>query len=277
MSDTIELAKDEAAYLMGQAEPATSSVLISNSVYLNSPLFRDVYAQMGLKRDGTDLPDAYLIPTLSRAMGEVTDPARTAALLQAERERLPAFAAWLDERFLSNFTAEQLAGYADGTLGARIHKFIVDTGLDIDFMYKGAPRSDYEYLVKRRVQNHDIEHMVTGLCTSQVGEIGLIVANTIAVSNYFSVEFAKELNMYGTILMATSISRSGLHYSETLPALLEGFSRGYQLGMKQKKPFFMIRWEDYLDWQIADIRKEFGFEDGPEAGYWDWIHKAFKG
>ncbi|MFD2499345.1 hypothetical protein ACFSTI_11525 [Rhizorhabdus histidinilytica] len=52
-------------------------------------MFRDVYAQMGLKRDGHDLPDAYLIPTLSRAMGEVVDPARTMALLAAERERLP--------------------------------------------------------------------------------------------------------------------------------------------------------------------------------------------
>lgn len=49
---------DEAEYLMGTVEPATSSVLTSNSKYLNSPLFRAVYAQMGLKRDGHDLPDA---------------------------------------------------------------------------------------------------------------------------------------------------------------------------------------------------------------------------
>ncbi len=277
MNKQTTMAADEAAYLMGAAEPATSSVLISNSKYLNSPLFRDVYAQMGLKRDGQDLPDAYLIPTLTRAMGEVVDPTRVATLLQAERTRLPEFAAWLDERFTSDFTPAQVAHCAAGTLGARIHAFITDSGYSIDFLFKGAPASDYEFLVKRRAQNHDIEHMVTGLCPSQVGEIALIAANTMAVSNYFSTEFAHELNLYGTVLMSTSLSRSGLHYPETLPALLEGISRGYRLGAQQKKPLFMIRWEDYLDHPIADIRAEFGFEDGPEPGYWDWVFQSFKG
>ncbi|AHE53342.1 Coq4 family protein [Sphingomonas sanxanigenens] len=277
MNAETKLAPDEAAYLMGGAEPATSSVLISNSKYLNSPLFRDVYAQMGLKRDGHDLPDAYLIPTLSRAMGEVTDPARIDALLAAERERLPEFAAWLDERFISDFTVEQVAHCAEGTLGARIRAFIADSGYAIDFLFKEAPRTDYEFLIKRRAQNHDIEHMVTGLCPSQVGEIALIAANTMANTNYFSVDFAHELNLYGTVLMATSLSRSGLHYPKTLPALLEGISRGYALGARQEKPLFMIRWEDHLNRPLAEIRAEFGFEDGPEPGYWDWVFQEFKG
>jgi len=277
MNEQTNLAADEAAYLMGAAEPVTSSVLISNSKYLNSPLFRDVYAQMGLKRDGRDLPDAYLIPTLSRAMGEVVDPVRTMELLAAEKARLPEFAAWLDERFVSDFTAEQTAHCAPGTLGARIHAFIAESGYQIDFLFKDAPRNDYEFLLKRRAQNHDIEHMVTGLCPSQVGEIALIVANTVANANYFSTDFAHELNLYGTVLMSTSLSRAGLHYPKALPSLLEGFARGQALGAKQKKPLFMIRWEDHLDRQIDDIRAEFGFEDGPEPGYWDWIFKVFKG
>ncbi|MEH3157442.1 MAG: Coq4 family protein [Sphingomonas taxi] len=271
------MAAAEAAYLMGTAEPATSSVLISNSKYLNSPLFRDVYAQMGLKRDGHDLPDAYLIPTLTRAMGEVTDLGRTIELLAAERERLPEFAAWLDERHISNFTAEQTEHCAPGTLGARIHDFIAKSGYQIDFLFKDAPRSDYEYLQKRRAQNHDIEHMVTGLCPSQVGEIALIVANTVAISNYFSEELAHDLNLYGVVLASTSLSRAGLHYAKALPSMLEGFHRGYLLGSKQKKPLFMNRWEDHLDRPLTDIRAEFGFEDGPDQGYWDWVFDVMKG
>lgn len=269
--------QDEAAYLMGSAEPVTSSVLISNSKYLNNPYFRDVYAQFGLKRDGHDLPDAYLIPQLTKAMGEVVDYGRVLMLLEQERARLPEFAAWLDARFVSNFTAEQTAGCAPGTLGARVHDFIAKSGYTIDFLFKDEPKSDYEYLLKRRGQNHDIEHMVTGLCPSQVGEIGLIAANTISVANYFSEEFAKELNLYGTILMSTSISRCGLHYPKAMPALLEAISRGYALGAKQKKPLFMVRWEDYLDWRMEDIRAEFHFEDGPPPGYWDWVFQTFKG
>lgn len=277
MNGQTNLAMDEAAYLMGHAEPATSSVLISNSKYLNSPLFRDVYAQMGLKRDGHDLPDAYLIPALTRAMGDVVDPVQLATLLAEERQRLPEFAAWLDERFTSNFTAEGTAHFGPGTLGAKIHSFIAESGFAIDFLYKAAPQSDYEFLIKRRAQNHDIEHMVTNLCPSQVGEIALIAANTVANATYFSTEFAHQLNLYGTVLMSTTLSRSGLHYPKTLPALLEGISRGYAMGAKQAKPLFMIRWEDHLDKSLTEIRAEFGFEDGPEPGHWDCTSAEFKG
>ena len=277
MNKPIELNRDEASYLMGQAEPAKSSVLVSTSKYLNNPLFRDIYAQFGLKRDGHDLPAAYLIPELSRAFGEVTDYTKVFHALAEEKARIPEFAEWLDARYLSDFTAELVEGRAPGTLGAMIHDFIVKSGLAIDFMYKDAPQNDLDYLVKRRVQNHDIEHMVTGLDPSPVGEIALIVANTAANANYFQGDLVHELNCYGSILTATSISRAGLHYPNVLPTLLEGMARGQALGAKQKKPFFMIRWEDYLDWQIKDIREEFRFEDGPEDGAWEWTYEAFRG
>lgn len=69
----MEIKGAEAAYLMGTAAPAAGSVLTSTSRYLNNPRFRDVYAQMGLKRDGHDLPPAYLIPEVNRAVAEETD------------------------------------------------------------------------------------------------------------------------------------------------------------------------------------------------------------
>jgi ubiquinone biosynthesis protein Coq4 len=277
MNKPIELNKEESAYLKGEAEPATSSVLISNSKYLNNPLFRDVYAQMGLKRDDYDLPAAYLVPELSRAFGEVTDYGRVFEALEKEKARIPEFADWLDARYLSSFTAEMVADCAPGTLGEMIHGFIADSGLAIDFMYKDPPENDYDYLVKRRVQNHDIEHMVTGLDASPVGEMALVVANSMAVSNYFEAGFAHELNAYGAILVATGTSRAALHYPAVLPTMYEGIARGHALGDKQKKPLFMIRWEDYLDWQVDDIREEFSFEDGPEKGSWDWTFDAFRG
>lgn len=138
--------------------------------------------------------------------------------------------------------------------GARIHAFITDSGYQIDFLYKGMPASDYEFLIKRRAQNHDIEHMVTGLCPSKVGEVALIAANSIAKAKYVSTEFEHELNLHGTVLMFT-LSRSGLDYPATLPSLLEGISRGHRLGSKQARPLLMIRWEDHLNRPPADIRE----------------------
>lgn len=283
MQDVLEketvtrISEAEARYLRGENEPLRSSILTSNSDYLNNPRFRDVYAQMGLKKDGHDLPGAYLIPDVNRAFAEVTDGPRLFALLEEERARLPEFAEWLDARYTSSFTAESLQGYAPGTLGARMHDFIASSGMSIDFMFLGEAENDYDYLNKRRIQNHDIEHMVTGLDPSPVGEVALIVAHTVMASNYFSEAFASELNRFGMFLTSTGLMRMACHYGHVVPAYLDGIARGRALGEKQKRPLFMVKWEDYLDWPIADIRKEFRFEDGPEDGYWTWTFEASKG
>jgi hypothetical protein len=58
----------EARYMQGTRAPATSSVLISNSRYLNSPAYRDVFAQSALRRHGHDLPPTYLIPPMIAAI-----------------------------------------------------------------------------------------------------------------------------------------------------------------------------------------------------------------
>lgn len=267
----------ESAYLMGNVEPAAGSILTSTSKYLNNPLFRDMFAQMGLKRDGHDLPPAYLIPEVLRAFNEVTDGPRLFALVEQEKQRLPEFKAWLDERYTSKFTEESLQGYEPGTLGARVYDFIVKSGMDVDFMFLGEAQTDYDFINKRRIQNHDIEHMVTGLCPSPVGETALIIANGMACHNYFCLDLAAEMNRNGYFLASTGMMRKGLHYPSVSPAYIEGIARGYALGMKQKKPLFMIRWEDYLDWKIADIREEFNFQDGPPDGYWDWTFEAARG
>lgn len=273
----MEIKGEEAAYLKGSAQPVAGSILTSTSRYLNNPRFRDVYAQMGLKRDGPDLPSAYLVPEINRAVSEETDYVRLRALLDAERERLPEFAQWLDERFISNWTADKVAHCAPGTVGALIHDFIVTSGMDIDFMFRGDPADDFAYLIKRRVQNHDIEHMVTGLDPSPVGEIALIVANTVAIFTYFEPELANMLSFQPMFLASTSLMRAACHYPSVTPAMLEGFARGHALGAKQKRPLFMLRWEDWIDVPVADARQQLGFEDGPAAGHWEWTHDASHG
>jgi ubiquinone biosynthesis protein Coq4 len=272
-----KLADSEATYMKGGREPATSSVLISNSKYLNNPLFRDLYAQMGLKRDAHDLPAAFLIPEINRAFGEVIDVPRLMEMLASEKKRIPEFGAWIDSRFVSDLSIETTRGYAPGTLGARLHDFILDSGYQLDFMFTGEPRNDYEYMNKRRVQVHDIEHIVTGLDSSPVGEMGLITAHTLANIAYFDAEFAAEINRHGMFLASTGLMRTACHYPAVLPAYLEALALGRAVGAKQKKPLFMIRWEDYYDWQIADIREEFQFTDGPPDGHWTWTFEAATG
>lgn len=273
----MEIRGEEAAYLMGTAQPAAGSVLISTSRYLNNPLFRDVYAQMGLKRDGLDLPPAYLIPQINRAIAEETDFAALNAMLAAERERLPEFAAWLDARFTSAWDLATVAGCAEGTVGALIRGFLETSGMEIDFMFRGEPADDFGYMIKRRVQNHDIEHLVTGLDASPVGEIALIVANTMALFRYFTPEFANALSLQPMFLASTSLMRAACHYPSVTPAMLEGFALGHDLGSKQERPLFMIRWEDWIDVPVEEARARLHFTSGPPTGHWAWTHEASRG
>ena len=273
----MEIKGQEAAYLMGGDQPISGSLLISSSRFLNNPRFRDVYAQMGLKRDGRDIPTTYLIPEINRAIAEETDVERIRDLLLLERRRLPEFAQWLDARFLSNWNEAAVAHCEAGTLGALIRKFLQTSGMEIDFMFRGMPEDDFTYLLKRRVQNHDIEHLLTGFDTSPVGEIALIVANAQSLSGYFEPELAGLLSLQPMFLASTSLMRVACHYPAVLPAMLEGFARGQALGRKQPKPLFMVRWEDWIDRQVSEIREAFNFEDGCAEGYWDWTHEAARG
>jgi len=267
----------EARYLKGDREPATSSVLISSSKYLNNPLFRDVYAQMGLKRDGHDLPAAYLIPELNDAFNELTDFSRVFELLAEEKARLPEFAAFIEAGFISTLTAESLAHHAPGTLGAQVREFIVRTGFDVDFMFKGQPANDFIYLNKREVQGHDIAHMVTGLDPSPVGEIALAACNMVSNSAYFAPEFSIERNKHAAFITSTSLMRAALHYPRTLPAFLEGIAIGQRMGAKLKRPLVMVKWEDYFDLPIHEVRETLGITDAPPDGHWEWTYEATTG
>lgn len=267
----------EATYLMGEVEPQRSSVLTSNSRYLNNPRLRDVYAQMGLKRNGTDLPATFLIPEINRAIAEEFDMAEIAALISTERARLPEFAAWLDACFVSDWTLEKVAHCPPGSLGAAIYAFISGSGMNIDFMFRGAAGDDYTYLTKRRVQNHDIEHILTGFDTSDVGEIALIVANCIAIYRYFSPELAHALTFQTMFLTSTSVMRMACHYPSVVPAMLEGIALGVAMGNRQQRPIFMTRWEDWIDTPIEEVRRANQLDGGPPPGSWDWIKEATYG
>jgi ubiquinone biosynthesis protein Coq4 len=263
--------------MQGEQEPATSSVLISNSKYLNNPYYRDVFAQFALRRHGRDLPETYLIPQMVRAVAEVTDMAEFARLIEEEKAKKPDFAAWLNERRFSAYRPDQLHQYAEGTLGAAIRAFLEKSGMEMQFMMKDqAAESDIEYTVKRRVNNHDIEHIVTGFGPYQLGESALAIMNITACANYFTPALAQHMSDHNMFVSATGYYRVSLHYPALLPHELDAMRRGITAGQALKQPFFMVQWEDYLDWKITDICDHLGFERGPGEG-WAWSLEASVG
>ena len=263
----------EMAYFNGSGPKITtqSSTLISSSPYLNDPRLRDLMAQEMLRRNGSDLPNTAYIPDTVKLMMEHEDWARIMQLVEEEKQRLPAFKAWLDGRNISLFKSDELAGAEPGTLRHVIWDFVTNSGMSMDFFYQGMEiRTDLEFMMKERSVTHDIEHMITGFETNHAGEIALLKANERAIFNYFSAELANFFFRTGAFLLAKSKMRCSLYYPECYKIELEAEEVGIAQGKNWKNPLFVIPYRDYLDWKIVDIREEFGITQAPPSGYWDW-------
>lgn len=268
----------EIDYLRGGSKPLTtdSSVLVSSSSYLNSAAMRHITAQEMLRKYGSDLTPAYFIPEINAAFAELQDYPAVLRWFADERAAKPEFARWLDRRFLSKFDPQALAACRPGTLGAMVHDFITVSGFDIDFMFRGAPNDDLQYWLKRFIQSHDIQHMVTGFDVTPIGEYALIMLNTTNYLDYFSAELAAELSRQTTFAVASGLMRASLHYPQTLSLLLDAIQLGREMARGLKQPLFYVKWEDYLDNTIAEIREDLHIVGAPEEGAWAWAYELMK-
>ena len=232
----------------GQAIATPSSTLISSSPYLNDLRLRDMMGQEMLRRNGPDLPNTAYIPDVVKMMMAHEDWARIAALIEQEKQRLPAFKSWLDGRGISLFTAEELAGAKPGTLRHVIWDFVTNSGMSMDFFYQGMTiENDLDFLMKERSTTHDIEHMITGFEPNHAGEIALLKANERATFDYFVPEFAAFLFRTGAFLLSKSKLRCGLFYPDCYKVELEAEEIGIAQGKRWKHPLFVIPYRDYLD------------------------------
>jgi ubiquinone biosynthesis protein COQ4 len=263
-------------YFQGNKLPATSSVLISNSKYLNDPYFREGFATQSLRRHGPDLPATYMVPVMYRAIEEVTNFPRMAELLALEKKKFPAFGEWLDRRHFWQVPRDDLAKYPEGTLGAEIYTFMGLDGVDMQ-LGRGAlsAENDLEYFMKGR-HVHDIEHMITGFGPNTAGENALAMVNVVATSRFLTPELANFASMPFLWITSTGYARTALHYHHALPVYLDAMQQGIAAGLALKQPLFMYRWEDYLDWPLENIAAELGFTRGPDKE-WDWTTEATTG
>jgi ubiquinone biosynthesis protein COQ4 len=264
----------ESRYLQGDKLPVTSSVLISNSKYLNNPYYRDAYVTQALRRHGPDLPPTYMVPLMVRAMQETIDYARIAQLLEEEKVKFPAFGAWLEAKHFATFRREDLIGYAAGTLGKEIHDFLSIPGMDMEFNSKHkSAQTDIEFLSKRRGYLHDIEHMVTGFGPNTAGENALAIFNVTQDSRFFTPELAQYMSASSMWISSTGLYRTSLHYHHAMPTYLDAIQQGIAGGLAVRQPIFMIDWESYLDWPLSEIAAFLGFKRGPGSA-WDWTTEA---
>lgn len=264
------LTEQEAAYMRGGAEPHASSILTSTSKYLNNPYFRDTFAQFALRKTGNDVAPTYLIPKMVHALADVRDDAEYLRLTRAEKEKNPAFAAWLARRRLTRYLPDEMRHHAPGTLGAAIRDFIERSGMQMEFMKAGLePRNDVEYMIRRRAALHDIEHMVTGFGPNPLGEAALAVMNVVSYANHFSPQLSQYMGEANMFVSVTSLYRNTLHTPEITRDLFKAWELAIVAGNSIRMPLMLVDWEEKLDMTPEQIAEELGFVRGPGAG-WDY-------
>ena len=265
-------------YLQGDGyqPPVThSSILVSSSPYLNNAELRELIAQEALRRNGRDLNPLYFLPPLVNEINKVAGYENNLNAILRERELKPEFAAWLDARYFSKYSAEAVAHCAPGTLGAKIHDFIVGSGMNMGFHYNGEPiEDDLQYYLMRTAQSHDIEHMVTGLEPVFFGEAALIYFKAAMEGNYFSPAVAAITHRQILTSNATAFMRCNFHYPHLIPGLIEAMRVGADMASRAKKFFLYIKWEEYYDLPLDALREELGLSGFPVPGAWHWSEEA---
>lgn len=264
MATKFGLNETATSYMRGDNTPVAGSVPLSTSRFLNSPLFVHAFAQRSLRRYGHDVPTTYDVPDMIRGIADVTDREEIQVAMDQERASNPAFCAWLDARRISRYREEDLRDIAPDRLGGALHKFMKDSGLDIDFLNEDRkPLDDIDYLRMRSGGSHDIQHIVTGFGPDPAGEHALGMMNVTCNALAFNPVLARYASMPITFITAAGYARIAFNYPQGLPTILEATELGVRAGRSIRMPLLMVEWESYLDWRLEDIREDLGFEGGP--------------
>lgn len=253
-----------------QAIETESSLLVSNSKYLNHWGLRHLISQEMLRRNGPDLPNTAFIPEVAQILHELEDMPRILALFEEEKARLPKFREWLERRQLSDICLAEVQHCADGTLGAALRNWMETTGYQLDLFFQHVQVvDDFTFYLRQTSLTHDIEHMVTGFGPNHGGEVALVTANMHARARYFTPELSNFFNRIFGYLKSKTILKDTLYYPEALAVNLEGEFRGAEQGRNWKYPIMLAPWRDMLDWKISDIREELGITPVLPEGMWD--------
>lgn len=255
----------------------TTSLLSSNSKWLNSVILRDLIAQDNLRRNGDDVGALQLVPEVMNEYHRLLDMAEVEAIMQSERRSNAEFSAWLDRGEQTLLDLEAADRYPDGTLGAILRDFYRATGFAQVLAYKDlAPASDFECYNKQRTLVHDIEHLVTGFGTDPAGELGMMYMYMSINSRYFSPELAGILNFIHAYLASSWTMRTNLYYSRVLPAFMESIDVGLEIGRALARPLPLEDWGRYFDWPIDDVRKDLNII-AVDPNRWAWTDSVWRG
>jgi len=252
-------------YLNGRRKIRTeSSVLVSSSPWLNDARVREWTATEALRRNGHDYPLLYGLPTLMQAVDEVRDIDHAERLVAQERQRNPDFDKWLTERFVSDYTKEDLRALPKGSVGRQLFEYMDEFDLSPELNSRiladpsWRPANTLDFWNLRMGQTHDCYHILGEIGFGSVAEYFITGVVTGNAFRHLGPELAGALMTTNTLIMFPWLTRTMLHYPSAWPTLWRNLTHGYEVG-QQSDALFMKKFEDIMHLSPAEAREALGW------------------
>lgn len=253
---------------------SSSSMLTSSSRWLNSPEIREWMTRECLRRNGPDHPSTYGIPQLNRAVEEIQDTDKISDMLEDAAKDWPELAKFLDERFMSYWTTDDLRSCPEGSFGHMVFAHYDKYGYDNTMSSIAFPiRNHYEYFRRRKVEIHDFMHILTGAGFDYIGEAMPNLIHFGSFYKYFKPELAMELTTNNVFLWFPFFIRSSLHYGPAFPWIWELMEKGYNIG-RESGPYFLKKVEDYLHLPVEEVRDILEIRGAYDLDFDEWKRRS---
>ena len=274
---------DSIPYLLRGVMPIAtdSSLLVSSSKYLNHGRMRDWIAMICLRKNGSDFPpEAELVEGVA-ILEQLRDVDRIEDLFHQERKINPP----LDEWFMEGFTSppSKVADYqhfSPDTLGGMLFsQFVGRYEIQIIEDQWATPKSQYEFFKLRQVQNHDLEHILTGAGIDGLGELVPSWFRLTNVPKFIrNQELAGELVIVHLIFALRYMVRTLLHYPQVWFHAADAIQRGMLAG-RASDALFLEKMEPVLGMPLTEARAALGLRevvdrDTSQASAY-WTGRAF--
>jgi ubiquinone biosynthesis protein Coq4 len=161
----------------------------------------------------------------------------------------------MSRRDVSTYTVEDLAIYPAATFGGMFYRHLRENDLSLDLGVEAPPlRTDFDYWVVRGLQNHDLEHLLSGGGFNIIGEMAPISMRWASLFRHLDPELAGLLNVPTHLLFLSYLSSTMLYSPAAYPTLHDRMQRGWLIG-QTSGPYFMTRLEDVFHLPLAEARR----------------------
>lgn len=226
---------------------AIAQVLPNSQSLLNNPNFVQAFLSIAAVPNDPELAWYFKLEQVIRHLDELQSSNYTEQL-----QHSPGMAEMISQRYLGpQYKLEDLKrDCPPGSLGYAYYHHMTKNNIPAyDYSAFESP-DDVSYIKLRKMQTHDIWHVVTGYNTNLLGEL--------ALQGFYQ---GQGPTVYQTLLMLALVLHYATIQTKELNLALEALFEGWQRG-RAAYPLWAVRWEEMWERSLADLQAEYNILPG---------------